>query len=99
MADCKICSKCNQAKNPDTDFYWCAGKLRSECKKCTIRRNIRYQKQTEAWKHRFVDGDVRRSYMAEYYANNKEKFDEYRKKFRERNPDYYREYFRRRKEK
>jgi len=75
----------------------CQGKWRSECKACTIRKNVRYQKRTKAWMHRFVDNDEQRSYMVDYYAKNKEKFAEYRRKFKEKYPDYYKEYSRKRK--
>jgi hypothetical protein len=75
----------------------CQGKRRSECKACTIKKNVRYQNEVQAWKHRFVDNDEQRSYMIEYYAKNKAKFAEYRRKFRERNPGYYKEYSRKRK--
>jgi hypothetical protein len=95
--DLKICSKCNCAKIASTDFYVCQGKWRSECKACTIRKNVRYQKRVKAWKHRFVDNDEQRSYMVEYYAKNKEKFAEYRRKFKEKYPDYYKEYARKQK--
>lgn len=81
------------------DYYLCAGRWRSECKMCTIKRNVRYQKKTKAWKHRYVDDDARRLYMREYYAQNREKFAKYRAEFKERYPDYYKDYFRARKEK
>lgn len=93
----KICSRCNCAKIASTSFYRCQGKMRSECKACTISKNVRYQKQTQAWMHRFVDEEGKRSYMVDYYSKNKAKFVEYRRKFRERNPDYYKDYTRRRK--
>lgn len=93
----KICSKCNCAKIAETDFYMCQRKRRSECKACTIKKNVRYQKRTKAWLHRFVDDEEQRSYMVDYYSKNKEKFAEYRRKFKERNPDYYKEYARKRK--
>lgn len=95
--DFKICSKCNCAKEAQTEFYMCQGKMRSECKACTIKKNVRYQKQTKAWLHRFVDDDEQRSYMVEYYAKNKQKFAEYRRKFKERYPEYHKEYARKRK--
>lgn len=95
----KICSKCNCAKQSFSDFYMCKGRWRSECKSCTIKKNVLYQKRVKAWKYRFVDNDDQRSYMSEYYANNKEKFAEYRKKFRAKYPDYYKDYSRKRKDK
>lgn len=95
--DLKICSKCNCAKIASTDFYMCQGKRRSECKGCTIKRNVRYQKQNKAWLHRFVDDEGQRSYMVDYYSKNKEKFAEYRRKFRELYPEYHKEYARKRK--
>lgn len=99
MSDLKICSKCHQAKEAMTDYYLCSGRWRSECKMCTIKRNVRYQKKIKAWKYRYVDDDTRRLYMREYYAQNKEKFAQYRTEFKERYPEYYKEYFRARKEK
>lgn len=99
MSEYKICSKCHEAKEATTDFYLCSGKWRSECKACTIKRNVRYQRKTQAWKYRYVDDDERRHYMREYYANNKEKFAKYRADFKDRYPEYYKEYFRNRKDK
>lgn len=99
MAEIKICSKCNQAKETWQDFYFCKGKMRSECKMCTVKRNVRYQRKVKAWKFRYVDNDQQRSYMVEYYRKNKERFAEYRKKFKEKYPDYYKDYARNRKNK
>ncbi len=93
----KVCSKCLCEKEAENDFYRCQGKLRSECRKCTINKNVRYQRRTQAWKHRYVDNDVKRSYMIEYYAANKDKFAEYRSKFKEKYPEYHKEYARKRK--
>lgn len=93
--DSKTCSRCKSTKQ-EKDFYLCQGKLRSECKACTIKKNVAYQKQVKTWKHRFVDNDVHRSYMVEYYAKNKEKFAEYRRQFKVRYPEYYKEYARNR---
>ncbi|MFI0477761.1 MAG: hypothetical protein ACH349_01360 [Candidatus Rhabdochlamydia sp.] len=97
--DLKICSKCNCAKIADKDFYKCLGKRRSECKACTISKNVLYQKRIKAWKHRFVDNDEQKSYLVDYYAKNKEKFAEYRRKFREKYPEYHKHYSRKRKTK
>jgi len=99
MSDLKICSKCHQAKIMDKDFYLCSGRWRSECKACTIRRNVRYQRRIKSWKHRYLNDDTRRLYMREYYEKNKEKFVAYRAEFRLKYPEYYKEYFRKRKEK
>ncbi len=99
MDDLKICSKCHQAKIAKMDFYLCAGRWRSECKMCTIKRNVRYQKKVKAWKHRYVDDDTRKLYMRDYYEKHKTKFAQYRAEFRLRYPEYYKEYFRNRKNK
>lgn len=96
-SDLKICSRCNRAKHGEDDFYMCQGKYRSECKACTIKKNVRYQQKTKSWRYRFVDNDEKRPYMADYYANHKKEFAEYRRKFLERNPDYHKEYARKRK--
>ena len=97
MTDLKICTKCNIAKEPLLDFYICSGKLRSECKMCSIKRNISYQKKVRFWKFRFVNDDARRIYMRSYYSKNKEKFAKYREDFREKYPGYHRDYSRNRK--
>jgi len=99
MRELKICSKCHQAKELMLDFYLCAGKWRSECKMCTIKRNVRYQKRVQAWRHRYVDEDTRRHYMREYYEKNKDRYANYRSEFKLRYPEYYKEYFRNRKNK
>lgn len=93
----KTCTRCNKIKELRKDFYVCSGKFRSECKDCTVKRNVRYQREVEAWKYRYGDDESRRAYMREYYANNKEKFAEYRAKFKEKYPEYYKEYFRNKK--
>ena len=95
----KTCTWCGNKKIIAKDFYMCQGRYRSECKACTIRRNVRYQRKIKAWKNRFIDPEQKRSYMVEYYHNHKEQFAEYRRKFKEKYPDYYREYSRKRKEK
>lgn len=94
----KTCKSCAQEKNLETDFYICQGSARSDCKACTIKKNVAYQKQRKAWMHRFVDSEQQKSYMVDYYARNKEKFAEYRRKFRERYPGYHKEYARKRKD-
>ncbi len=99
MSNIKICSCCYEPKLSLKDFYLCSGKWRSECKACTIRRNSRYQRLNESWKTRFPDDESRREYMRTYYKNNKDRFAKYREDFRLRYPDYYREYFRNRKNK
>ena len=95
--DTKACSRCKSTKDELKDFYICQGKFRSECKVCTIKKNASYQRKAKPWKNRIVDEEEKRSYMTQYYRKNKPKFAEYRRKFRERYPDYYKEYFRKKK--
>lgn len=95
----KICSKCRQAKDAYLDYYMNQGVMRSECKACTIRRNVRRQKQLQPWKHRFVDEESRKEYAKEYYAKNRERFAQYRSEFRKKNPEYYKMYARNKKNK
>lgn len=59
---------------------------------------MKYQKKVNAWRDRTLD-DSRKIYMRDYYKNNKDKFAQYRAVFKERNPEYYKDYFRTRKEK
>jgi len=94
----KICTKCNEEKEMSSGFYqWC-GRWRSECKKCTIKKNNRHQKKIKSWKTRHVDEDSRKIYSRQYYEKNKEKFEKYRATFNERHPEYYKIYFRNRRE-
>jgi hypothetical protein len=97
MSDTKKCSKCHKSKIIHMDFYMCQGSYRSECKMCTIKKNVAHQKKTKSWRHRFVDSDEKRLYSVDYYAKNKDKFAEYRRKFKERYPNYHKEYNQRRK--
>lgn len=93
----KRCSKCRKNKDRETDFYHYIGKCRGECKKCTIRHNIAYQKRTKAWKRRDKLNDAERSdYFKQYYQKNKDKFKKYQLKFKLENPGYHKEYLRRR---
>ena len=94
----RICNRCGESKRY-IDYYFCSGKPRSECKTCTIRRNIIYQRQVKAWKSRYETDEARKIYMRAYYHKNKQKFAKYREDFRLRYPDYYKDYFRKRKEK
>ncbi len=95
--DSKTCTHCKTPKDPRHEFYMCQGKLRSECKACTIQKNARYQRRVKPWKNRSVDLAKNRAYMGEYYRNNREKFAQYRQTFKEKYPDYYRDYFQKRK--
>lgn len=85
----KICSICHQDK-PYDDYYCWRGTYRGECKKCTIRKNVKRKKEKGSGT---VDLDARRQYHREYYAKNKEKFKEYRKAFLERHPSYYKDQY------
>lgn len=99
MTEYKKCSQCRESKEVSQEFYQCAGLYRSECKKCTIKKNVRYQKKNQVWKYRLVDDDFKKLYMREYYAKNKERFADYRSKFKEKYPEYYKKYYRKKKEK
>ena len=85
----KVCSRCQERKLLRTDFYMCSGRYRSECKKCSSKFAVIRQRETEAWKTRFATHEERKSYANQYYAKNKDKFAEYRRRFKERHPDYY----------
>ena len=92
----KICSRCNSLKTEE-DFYICRGIVRSECKPCTIKKNVNYQKLKRSWMSRFIDEEEQKSYMLNYYAEHKDKFAEYRRKFKEKYPGYHKDYRRARK--
>jgi hypothetical protein len=86
----KQCSCCKASKDMKTEFYFSRGKYRSECKKCTIHRNLAYQRKVKAWRKRISENS--REYALQYYQDNKERFAHYRKTFLERHPGYYRDY-------
>lgn len=91
----KICTECFQKKSFE-DFYKQAnGRPRSKCKKCIIKLNYEYQKRNPISKCSEERGDKYKKYQRQYYLNNKEKFSNYRSRFKERNPDYYRQYVQR----
>jgi hypothetical protein len=94
----KRCSRCRKMKNIFEDFYVCKGKHRADCKACTIKRNVKHQNRTQAWKKSFGgDLELRRDYMREYYKNNKERYSVYRERFRKNHPNYHRDYYHSRK--
>lgn len=96
--DQRRCTRCGKFKVLNEGFYMCQGRWRSECKVCTIKRNVRYQKKHKTWFNRNVDPEERRAYLRDYYKKNKAKYQEYRKKFLKRNPDYFKNYYRLNKE-
>lgn len=94
----KVCSRCMSKKLLRTDFYMCEGIYRSECKACTIKRNTKNQRASKIWKNRLFDPKKQRKYQLAYYAKNKEKFAEYRRRFREKHPNYNTNYGRRKRD-
>ena len=90
---CKICKEHKLFK----DFYQSKGTYRKECKKCRIKKNVAYQRANQTWRDRCIDESEKKAYMLDYYAQNKEKFKEYRRRFKEKNPEYYKKYSRERK--
>ncbi len=89
----KKCKDCN--KNlPLEDYYFYQGNYRTNCKKCHSNKMVRRQSVTKPWKNR--DPEQKRKDSKAYYKKNKEKFEEYRKKFAENHPLYYREYAKKR---
>lgn len=98
MSTLKICCKCEKAKKVE-DFYQFKGDYRTECKACTIKRNVIYQRKMKVWKYRDNDNEARKVYCRKYYQKNKEKFAKYRADFIKRHPEYYKKYFRKQKEK
>lgn len=82
----KKCTKCKRFKDFN-EYYFSRGRYRSECKSCTIRLVVKSARK----KKRQLRQETT-NYRIEYYANNREKFAEYRRRFKERHPNYYREY-------
>ena len=95
----KKCTKCGIDKDSETEFYLCSGVYRTECKKCTIAKNVIYQRKKNEQHSGDKDKIYRRKYMREYYAKNKEKFQVYRDKFSKNHPGYYNQYYKSSKDK
>lgn len=98
----KECTVCKKKVAFPSGFYSSKGKTRSECKKCTSRRNTKHQKANKIYVPIALNPELaehRKIYMKEYYAKHKEAFDGYRKKMILANPNYYRDYHRKQKNK
>ena len=92
--DKKRCTKCNKVKNIQEDFYTYNGCYRGECKDCFKNRSILNKKKSEKLE-KLQQGDNYVPYITKYSAKNREKVLQYRKKFKERNPTYARDWQRR----
>jgi len=97
MPKLKRCSICREEKEANKDFYICSGRPRTECKKCTSKKNVKRQRISRIENGRIESQDWRREYMKKYYHENKNKFAEYRKKFKESHPHYYKMYYQKQK--
>lgn len=93
----KTCSVCRQLKDEATEFYCYKGNYRGNCKTCHVKKSVIYQRENETWKNKFIDDEHRVHYLRDYYAKNKEKFAEYRRIYKEKHPDYHKDYARKRK--
>lgn len=90
--DKKCCTTCFVPK-PLDEFYRCSGILRGECKECVIKKNVAHQQKTKPWRNKKIDKMKKRKYHRDYYEKNKEKFLKYRTDFKQRHPNYYKEYY------
>jgi hypothetical protein len=86
-----VCSKCKEEKDPLTDFYSSKGNLRTECKKCTLKRNKADLKKKMLFAKDEIEAQ-RKEYMKQYYLDHIEEYRSYRKKFLEKNPYYNKHY-------
>lgn len=84
------CNVCKHEKELEKDFYFSKGNYRGECKKCTSRKNSERAQRTGY--SRFKSAEARREHQREYYRQNKERFKVYRKRFLEKNPEYFKNY-------
>lgn len=88
----KCCTTCYILKE-ESEFYRCSGLLRGECKECVIKKNVAHQNKTKPWRSKTADKEKRRAYQRDYYAKNKDRFLKYRTDFKQRHPNYYKEYY------
>lgn len=89
----KRCTKCKKVKVLE-EYYvnYTNGRSRSECKECHKKRVSEHQKETQSWKNNTENLEARRAYSLAYYHQHKDQFATYRANFRERHPDYYKNY-------
>lgn len=81
----KTCIKCKVEKESPADFYKQKDYIRNICREC-FKKITRIQ--SEKRKLLKKEANPNYSYSREYYAKNKEKFAEYRRRFLEKNPGY-----------
>jgi hypothetical protein len=90
LCEPKKCTLCKRIQ-PQSNFYVCGGITRSDCKDCRKRKNADYQRENESWKFRISD-EAKKAYSRAYYQDNKDKFAKYRADFKEKHPEYYKNY-------
>lgn len=88
----KVCTRCKENKWL-TEFYinhkpGRGQSYKSECKRCGNERSRLRIARLRKKKNQGGDPDYQ-AYQREYYKKNRERFQEYRRKFLIRNPDYF----------
>ena len=78
------CTKCHQVKSIAENFYSHKGYTRKRCKTCFVAHVKKYYE--ECWDEEHIKR--KKEYMKQYYQDNKEKFAESQKRFKDRNPGY-----------
>lgn len=92
----KECVKCNTLL-PLTNFYTCYGYPRGECKDC-FKSQVKQTTKLKKSIKNLLSISRPKEYMESYYQRNKEKFRENSKNFKQRNPHYFKDYYRQRKQ-
>ncbi len=93
MEEKRVCKTCGIEQNLRDGFYFISGYYRHTCKKCTIKKLSKQQKQKQSWKFKEKDQDAINAYQREYYKKNPKKFEQYREKFRRKYPGYHKDYY------
>jgi len=93
MKEKRICKKCGVEKDLQEGFYFISGYYRHTCKKCTIKKLGKQQKEKQSWKFKEKDQDQINAYQREYYKKNPQKFAKYREAFRKKYPGYHKDYY------
>lgn len=98
----KKCSKCGVWKLKLKDFYLNKGFIRPSCKECFKKQTAAYAKKNRALRMELGLNDNyskdRLAYQRAYYHNNRGKYTNYRQKFVQSHPEYYKMYYRARRD-
>ena len=94
----RACKKCGEIKNSQADFYHNPRCIIGTCKKCMSLAAITRQRRKRQLYGTREPTDRERERSKAYYAAHKEQFKVYRERFLKKYPDYFKKYYRARRD-